>query len=268
MSHDLISFEEQVIERSHLVPVVVDFWANWCGPCLMFSPILEKAVSEAGGTWDLVKVNTEEHPEISAQHRIQSLPTLKLFIDGKSGAESPGVLAEPQLKRWISQYIPSPFAAELAAAEASLSTGDFARALEKVAVVLSSDPGNEDALFLRVKATLATAPAEVGAAMNAIPARSPYFDRASSLREIAQLLTHPPEMPPGELATLCAEGLHAMQVLNFTAACEALLSVIERDKEFGGDIASRSLKQIFLYLGPRSDVTEKYQRRFASLLFS
>ena len=268
MSYDLTSFDEQVIERSRLLPVVVDFWASWCGPCLMFSPILEKAVSEAGGTWELVKVNTEEHPELAAKYRIQSLPTLKLFVDGTAAAESLGVLAEPQLRRWIAQFIPSPFAADLATAEAAMSNGDFALALEKARFVLSSEPENEDALFLKVKATLATAPAEVGPAVNAISARSTYFDRASSLREIAQLVTHPPEMPPGELATRCTGGLRAMQALDFPAACEAFLSVVERDREFGSGIASKSLKQIFLYLGPRSDVTEKYQRRFASLLFS
>lgn len=268
MSHELTSFEEQVIKRSHEVPVVVDFWADWCGPCLMFSPILEKAVAEAGGTWELVKVNTEQHPDISERHAIRSLPTLKLFVEGKEIAESLGVLTEPHLLRWISSHLPSPLAADLEAAEKALLAGEASAALEKIDVVLATEPLNEKALFLRIRATFATDPAGVAALVKTFPEDSADVARAHGLRDLATLLTTVPETEAGELTDLFSRGIEALRKLDFAPACEAFLMLLEKDRLFGNEAAAKFLKQIFLYLGPRHEVTDKFQRRFASLLFS
>jgi len=267
MSHELTSFEDQVIERSRSVPVVVDFWASWCGPCLMFSPILEKAVAEANGAWELIKVNTEEHPDLSTRFGIRSLPTLKLFLNGEEIAESLGVLAEPQLKRWISRHLPSPFAADLEAADKALLAGDPGAALEKIETVLSAESENDTALFLKIRATFATHPAEVAALAKAFPTDSEYSACANGLRDLATLLTHP-ATEAGELTDTLALGYGALRRLDFAAACEAFLLVLEKGRHFGDDAAAKALKQIFLYLGPRHEVSERYQRRFASLLFS
>jgi len=268
MSHELTSFEDQVIERSRSVPVVVDFWASWCGPCLMFSPILEKAVAEADGAWELIKVNTEEHPDLSSRYGIRSLPTLKLFLDGEAIAESLGVLAEPQLKRWISRHVPSPFAADLEVADKALLAGDSGAALEKIETVLAVEPENDHALFLKIRATFATEPAGVSALAKAFPVDSEYASRANGLRNLATLLTHLPETEAGELTDTLARGFDALRRLDLAPACEAFLHVLEKGSHFGDDAAAKALKQIFLYLGPRHEVSETYQRKFASLLFS
>jgi len=268
MSHELTSFEDQVIERSRAIPVVVDFWASWCGPCLMFSPILEKAVAEANGAWELIKVNTEEHPDLSSRYGIRSLPTLKLFLNGEGIAESLGVLAEPQLKRWISRHLPSPFAAELEAADKALFAGDPGAALEKIETVLAAKPEDDHALFLKIRATFATHPAAVAALAKAFPADSEYSVRANGLRDLATILTHLPATEPGELTDALVRGYDALRLLDFAPACEAFLQVLEKGRHFGDDAAAKALKQIFLYLGPRHEVSEAYQRKFASLLFS
>lgn len=268
MSHDLTSFETQVIERSREVPVVVDFWASWCGPCLMFSPILEKAVAAANGAWDLVKINTEEHTELSARYQIRSLPTLKLFLNGEEVAESLGALTEPQLLRWISRFLPSPFAAELEEAEKALVAGDPELALKKIGTILEAEPGNDLALLLRVRATFASDPAGVAALAKDFPHDSDYAARANGLRDLAAILSPLPELDGGELSGTLTDGYEALRRLDFPPACEAFLLVLEKDRHFASDAASKALKQIFLYLGPRHEVTDKYQRRFASLLFS
>lgn len=268
MGHELTSFETQVIERSRSVPVVVDFWADWCGPCLMFSPILEKAVAEAGGAWDLVKINTEQHPELSARYQIRSLPTLKLFLNGEEVAESLGALTESQLLRWIARFLPSPFAAELEEAESALLAGNPALALEKIAPILESGPGNDHALFLKVRATFASDPAGVAALVRDFPHDSDYAARANGLRDLAALVSHAPGADDRELSGTLSDGYTALGRLDFAPACEAFLAVLEKDRHFADDAAAKALKQIFLYLGPRHEVTDKYQRRFASLLFS
>jgi putative thioredoxin len=234
----------------------------------MFSPILEKAVAEAEGAWELIKVNTEEHPDLSTRYGIRSLPTLKLFLDGEEIAESLGVLAEPQLKRWISRHLPSPFAEDLEAAEKALLDDDPSAALEKIETILAAEPENDTALFLKIRATFATHPADVAALARAFPADSEYAARANGLRDLATLLTHLPETEASELTDTLANGYNALRRLDFAPACEAFLHVLEKHRHFGDDAAAKALKQVFLYLGPRHEVSETYQRKFASLLFS
>ena len=268
MNHDLTSFEIQVIERSREVPVVVDFWASWCWPCLMFSPILEKAVAGAGGAWELVKINTEEHTELSARYQVRSLPTLKLFLNGEEMAESLGALTESQLLRWIERFLPSPFALELEEAEKALLAGESDIARKKVETILKTEPGNEHALFLRVRATFASDPAGVAALVKDFPHDSDYASRANGLRDLAALVSQMPAPEDGELSDKLTCGYEALRRLDFAAACEAFLTVLDKDRHFASDAAAKALKQIFLYLGPRHEVSDKYQRRFASLLFS
>ncbi len=95
MKHDVTDFETQVMERSREVPVLCDFWAPWCGPCVMFGPLLEKVASEAGGRWELAKLNVEEHPQITGRFGISGIPAIKLFHNGTVIAESTGAMGYP-----------------------------------------------------------------------------------------------------------------------------------------------------------------------------
>ncbi|MCB1203611.1 MAG: tetratricopeptide repeat protein [Verrucomicrobiae bacterium] len=268
MSHELnTSFETQVLARSHELPVLVDFWAEWCGPCLMFGPILERAAASAGGRWELVKVNTEQHPDLSHRHGIRSLPTLRLFVAGESVAESLGALSEPALKQWLDLHLPSPHASTLKAAEALLESGDFARAEESAQAVLADEPSHAHALYLAAQIALAKDPSDVSSLVNRIPASSPFFEKAEPLKELSRLLVSPPD-DAGKGAGTCAAALGALRRLDWDAACEAFLKLLAEDRHFGYDIAAKSLKQIFLLLGPRHPVTARHQPRFASQLFS
>ena len=100
MSYDLRDFERDVIERSRSVPVVVDFWASWCGPCKMLGPVIEKLAGESGGRWDLVKVDTEAVPGLGGRFNIRSIPTLALFSNGKEVARQAGAMGAADIVRW------------------------------------------------------------------------------------------------------------------------------------------------------------------------
>ena len=250
MSHELTSsFESEVIQRSHEVPVLVDFWADWCGPCLMFGPILERSVEAAAGRWELVKVNTERHPDLAQRHGIRSLPTIRLFVNGVSTAEQLGALSEAGLKQWLDRHLPSRHAAALVAAEAKLKSGDFSTASASADAVLALDP------------------AAVVAIANAIPASSPFSEKSGPLKELAKILLAPPA-EEGKGAIPCANAIAAIRRLDWDAACAALLELLERDRHYSYDLAAKALKQIFLLLGPRDAITTRHQPRFASLLFS
>lgn len=99
-------FQEAVIEASHRKPVLVDFWAPWCGPCRVLGPTLKKLAKESNGAWRLVKINTDSFQELSRQYRIQSIPAVKLFYQGKVIAEFVGALPETSVRRWLDEHLP------------------------------------------------------------------------------------------------------------------------------------------------------------------
>ena len=100
-------FQTAVLDKSHEKPVLVDFWAPWCGPCRVFSPTIEKLARESGGRWRLVKINSDAHPELARRFQIRGIPAVKMFVDGAVAAEFTGAMPEPDLRRWLDAHLPS-----------------------------------------------------------------------------------------------------------------------------------------------------------------
>ncbi len=100
-------FQTQVLDKSHDKPVVVDFWAPWCGPCRTLGPTIKKLAQESGGAWRLVKINTDAHPHLSQRFDIKGIPAVKLFVGGEVTAEFTGALPEHQLRQWLAEHLPA-----------------------------------------------------------------------------------------------------------------------------------------------------------------
>jgi len=145
MDYEIKDFSIDVIQASHNKPVLVDFWAEWCGPCRVLGPVLERLAEKSNGEWLLVKVNSDEHPELSAKYGIRSIPNVKLFHKGKVVNEFVGALPEPAIKEWLKKNIPSKFQDMLTHAEALLSSGDENEAQQIFNEVLEHDPKNSRA---------------------------------------------------------------------------------------------------------------------------
>ena len=249
-------FQARVLERSLQVPVLVDCWAPWCGPCKSLGPVLEKLAADYGGAFELAKINTDEAPSISAALRIRSIPLVVLFIGGRPVDQFTGALPEGQIRAFLDKHLQPPgdpmeeIRAEAAAA------ADPAQAEALLQEALGMVPGHPDAsadLAERWLARNAPLP-EVTALLDAVPPTE-RGDRDVALRKRMQLLGN---KPPGDAAALAARiatngrdfearfGLAALQAYagDFTAAFDNLLEVVLRDKAEGKPDRERARKQL------------------------
>jgi putative thioredoxin len=142
---DEASFEEDVLRRSETVPVVVDFWAAWCGPCRQLSPVLERLAREARGAWALAKIDVDNNPNIAAAFSVQGIPAVHAFRNGKEVARFVGALPESQVRQWLTQLGPSPAEIAIEEAEEASKRGDRAGAIEAYRRALAHEPGNQTA---------------------------------------------------------------------------------------------------------------------------
>ncbi len=258
MAYEVEDFDTQVIRRSHEVPVVVDFWASWCGPCLSFAPIIEKAAAEANGRWDLVKVNTEEQRELADRFRIRSLPTIRIFRDGEVVSEKLGAMPESVFREWVDEFAPSPGKALAEEIDRLLLAGEVETARERLeADAVTIDP--LAAVRLRALIALAEAPSEVAELVGGIPLSAREHNDGLYLKALAEL-----RLAGGE--GTYGEGLDALSRLDFAQAAVKWIDSLSLNDANAG--ARKGLKNLFLLLGPQHPVTREHQPSFSRLAYS
>ena len=283
----LETFAADVLEASREVPVIVDFWAPWCGPCKQLTPALEKLVTEARGAVRLVKVNVDENQEIARQLRIQSIPTGYAFRNGQPGDGFMGAVPESQLRGFIAQLTGGAEAQAgaddlLAAAQEAVEAGDLASAAQAYGAVLQEDPGNPKAVaglarcYLtsgdveRARATLGLVRPD-GAQDEAIRG----MDAELKLREAARsagaaaeplrtrLATDPNDHQARYDLALALDAAGDRQ-----AAVEELLELTRRDRKWNDEAARKHLLTLFEAMGAADPRTLEGRRRLSSILFS
>lgn len=283
------NFMKDVIEASRSVLVLVDFWANWCGPCKQLGPVLEKVVKSYGGTVRLVKLDTDAHPSIAAQLRVQSLPTVYAFRDGRPLDGFVGVQPESMLRQFIDRLLgdgeggeAAPDLADiLAAAEEALEAGDLQGAADAFSAVLQEDQGNPDALAglarcyvksgdtERAKQMLALVPPdkETNAAVLAVKAALELSAKAAGSGETSALEERIAKDPADHQArydlavALAASG-------NKGEALEHLLTIVRRNRTWNDEAARKQLVQLFEVWGPKDESTIEGRKRLSSILFA
>jgi putative thioredoxin len=278
-------FMKDVIEESKRQPVLVDFWASWCGPCKQLTPILEKAVKAAKGKVKLAKMDIDKHPDIPGQMGIQSIPAVIAFANGQPVDGFMGALPESQVIAFLERVTKSKIGAEdkdrMKAADEALATGNAAEAANLYGQLLTEDGGNLAALaglarcyvltgaLEQAKQTLAMVPEAKrdDAAVAAARAALELAEQAKSAGPVDELQNKVDANPLDHQARFdLAVALNAKGKRN--EAAEQLLAVVKRDRKWNEDAARKQLVQFFEAWGPTDAATVEGRKRLSSILFS
>ena len=272
------SYQQVVLQGSHQVPVLVDFWASWCQPCQMLMPLLARLADEYQGRFLLAKLNTEEQQAIAAQFGIRSIPTVKLFKDGAPVDEFMGALPEADIRAFLDRHLPRESDGAVEQAEERLMAGDSDGALELLRRARGADPTNP-----RVATAIAQVQAASGDPDGAEQTLAELPPDEQKEPEIARLRGQlffnrvaasagPPETTRQRLASSPDDSearyqLAAHQVIanDMEGAVDNLLQLMQRDRKFGDDAARLALLRLFDLLGDDPAIARYRARMFAQL---
>jgi putative thioredoxin len=279
------SFEREVIDASRDVPVLVDFWAPWCGPCRILGPLLERLERDYTGRFRLVKVNSDQSPELAAQFRVRSIPYVVAFVDGEPVDAFVGALPEPQLREFIDRLLPDPSEIERRKALRLAERGQLADAVAALRAAIALDPKAAashldlaEILLERLPAPVDEARigeaeralAAVGAAQQdsrwkALGTRLASLKGAAAGPDERQLRARIEANPDDLQARLDLAQWHIAR-REFEPALKQLLEVVERDRGFGDDAGRRTMLAVFELAAQQPQLVSTYRRRLAAAL--
>jgi putative thioredoxin len=280
------SFAVDVMEASKQQPVLVDFWAPWCGPCKQMTPVIEKVVTENNGKVKLVKVNIDENPQYAGQLRVQSIPAVFAFVDGRPVDGFMGALPESQIRQFISRLskmggLAEQIAEALGMARQALEQPDYEAAIDIASQILGADPVQAEAYAIKARAEMALEQLDAATAtLAAVPADKATDPHIISAKAALDLLLNPVDTSGiSTLEKALSENPldHAARVelavlLNGVNrredAIDHLIQVIRKDRTWNEDGARKQLVQFFEAWGPKDEMTLLGRRKLSSVLFS
>jgi putative thioredoxin len=260
------TFTAEVLERSERTPVIVDFWAPWCSPCLTLGPILEELAAASHGRWVLAKVNADENPSLAAAYDVRGIPAVKAFADGKVVDEFTGALPKTAVEDFLRRVCPSAADKLTRWALEAARKGDGAKEKELWDRVLEEDPSHEVALLQRARwllreGDLAAARADLNAVL-----LCDWAERTTArggVKAVRERAAEDPENAENRYDYGCALATQG----DFAGSLAEFLETVRRDRKLEDDGARRAMLAIFTLLGDDHEVTREFRGRLAATLF-
>ena len=273
-------FESEVVERSRTSPVLVDFWAPWCGPCRSLSPVLEKLAEEYAGAFLLAKINTDENQDLALAFQIRSIPQVVLFQEGKAVDQFAGAIPEAEIRRFLKPYCPSDVDKLFSQARVKLEAGQKEEAKGFLQQVIDREPQHSPARLALARLLIEEQlPEQSRSHLQAIPFMADEREAADRLEQVVGFqadceeaggqasLREILESRPQDLAARMALASCLVAAGQYREALEEFLTVVARDKHYREDSARKAMLAVFSPIGERSDLAEEFRGRLARTLY-
>ena len=268
MNHEVTNFQKDVIEKSFDIPVLVDFWAEWCAPCKMIGPILEKLAEENKENWELAKVDTDKNQKVATKYGVRGIPNVKLFRNGEVINEFTGALPEPAIKEWLKKSIPSKFADQIEHAKIHLKNGDTLTAKAILEDIHKGDINNSEVKVLLAKILLFEDIKEAKRLVENVDGNLPNIELAEAITTLAELLQrNQSSFGDSEVREKYLAAIGDIRKKDFDSALTKFIDIIRTDRNYEDDGARKACIAIFKFLGEDNEITLKHRREFGSALY-
>jgi putative thioredoxin len=267
MGSDVRDFHEEVIEASQEVPILVDFWAQWCGPCRILGPILERLAGEADGRWRLAKVDTEAHPDVAAAYGIRSIPDVRLFVGGEAVDGFMGALPEPNIRRWLAEALPGAgereATRELARVDALIREGRREEARDALELLLDREPGHAEAQFRLARILVFSDPVRAMELLGRIEPAGVAPEALDAMRTFGRLFLEDSAGPPEDPFRPVVRRLREE---DFAGAMEVLLRILREEGPGARDRVRKASVAVFHHLGHDHPLVRRFRGELSRAL--
>lgn len=260
-SHSM-NFQAEVIEKSNETPVVVDFWASWCGPCQVLGPTIEALAEEQSDRWKLVKVDTEEEQTIAAEYQIRSIPNVKMFYKGRVIAEFAGALPRTQIENWLANNLPDGRKETL---DLILERLDGDGDLSELEAFVAKYQDMKDARLALAMALAISKPERATHLLEPIKVGDPSAEQANAVRTITELMKHIADDSAAGQDIAAAQA--ALKKRDWESGIKAIIQAVSKDKSYEKELPRRAAIACFHAWGNDHPLTKTYRRQFDMVLY-